>query len=197
LNINQGCVFYKLAFRAFPNHFKADSIYAHYPMTIPEKNKEIMKKLGREADYSWDKPSYTHPRVELTSHEAAKRVLEDPRNFRVTWGDATASVFGEKTGTDHMLSGDTPFHSQQRELLEKALYSPGWEKQLKEFYEEMTLQLLHEKSCTIAGKKQVDITREYVFSPFRNTFLWLTYLQCWKPCSRPLCRSCLRPASEN
>ena len=32
LNINQGCVFYKLFLRAFPNHFKPDSVYAHYPM---------------------------------------------------------------------------------------------------------------------------------------------------------------------
>ena len=32
LNLNQGCVFYKLFIRAFPNHFKGDSVYAHYPM---------------------------------------------------------------------------------------------------------------------------------------------------------------------
>ena len=29
LNINQGCVFYKLMLRALPNHFKPNSIYAH------------------------------------------------------------------------------------------------------------------------------------------------------------------------
>ena len=28
-------VFYKLCLRAFPNHFKGNSVYAHYPMTIP------------------------------------------------------------------------------------------------------------------------------------------------------------------
>lgn len=28
-------VIYKLFLRAFPNHFKANSVYAHYPMTIP------------------------------------------------------------------------------------------------------------------------------------------------------------------
>lgn len=32
LNVNQGCVFYKLFIRAFPNHFKYNSVYAHYPM---------------------------------------------------------------------------------------------------------------------------------------------------------------------
>ena len=28
-------VIYKLFHRAFPNHFKTNSVYAHYPMTIP------------------------------------------------------------------------------------------------------------------------------------------------------------------
>lgn len=28
-------VIYKLFFRSFPNHFKGNSVYAHYPMTIP------------------------------------------------------------------------------------------------------------------------------------------------------------------
>jgi linoleate 10R-lipoxygenase len=159
LSINQGCVFYKLALRAFPNHFKPDSIYAHYPMTIPSENRVIMKDLGRESHYSWDRPAPIPLRVNLTSYEAAKQVLEDPKNFRVTWGEATGFVFG-KGGLDFMLSGDTPFHTRQREIMGKALYRDQWHKHVKEFYEDMTLQLLHEKSCQIAGVNQVDITRE-------------------------------------
>lgn len=31
-------VIYKLFFRAFPNHFKSNSVYAHYPMTIPRQD---------------------------------------------------------------------------------------------------------------------------------------------------------------
>jgi linoleate 10R-lipoxygenase len=33
LSINQGCVFYKLMLRALPNHFKPNSIYAHFKFT--------------------------------------------------------------------------------------------------------------------------------------------------------------------
>jgi linoleate 10R-lipoxygenase len=128
-------------------------------MTIPSENKVIMRDLGRAADYSYDPPAPIPPRVNLTSYEAAKRILEDPRNFRVTWGEATGYVFG-KGGFDFMLSGDTPFHGQQREIMGKALYKENWHKQVKEFYEQMTLQLLHDKSCQIAGINQVDITRE-------------------------------------
>lgn len=159
LSINHGCVFYKLALRAFPNYFNPNSIYAHYPMTIPSENKVIMKNLGRESHYSWDRPAFIPPRVNLTSYEAAKLILEDQKNFLVTWGEATGFLFG-KGGFDFMLSGDTPFHTRQREIMGKALYRDRWHKQVKEFYEYITLKLLHEKSCKIAGVNQVDITRE-------------------------------------
>lgn len=159
LSINQGCIFYKLALRAFPNYFKPNSIYAHYPMTIPSENKVIMKNLGRESHYCWDRPAFIQPRVNLTSYEAAKLILEDQKNFHVTWREATGFLFG-KGGFDFMLSGDTPFHTRQREIMDKALYRDQWHKQVKEFYEYITLKLLHEKSCQIAGVNQVDITRE-------------------------------------
>ncbi len=69
---NLDSVIYKLFLRAFPNHFKGNSIYAHYPMTIPRQvfgpviaikllipyseNTKIMRSLGRESQYSWDRP---------------------------------------------------------------------------------------------------------------------------------------------
>ena len=36
-------VIYKLFLRAFPNHFKPNSVYAHYPMTIP---RQVLLKLN-------------------------------------------------------------------------------------------------------------------------------------------------------
>lgn len=57
LNVNQGCVLYRLFMRAFPDYFKPNSIYAHYPMTIPSENKKILRDLGRDNQYSWDKPT--------------------------------------------------------------------------------------------------------------------------------------------
>ncbi|KAJ9263257.1 hypothetical protein DTO212C5_7683 [Paecilomyces variotii] len=159
LNINQGCVFYKLMLRVFPHYFKPDSIYAHYPMTIPSENKVIMKNLGRESDYSWDRPALIPPRVNLTSYPAAKIILENAKDFRVTWGEATGFLFG-KGGLDFMLSGDTSFHAKQRETMSKSLYRDQWHKHVKEFYEQTTLSLLQEKSCKIAGINQVDITRD-------------------------------------
>ena len=44
-----------------------------------------------------------------------------------------------------------------------ALYKDQWHQHIKDFYEHITLKLLTEKSCKIAGINQVDITREYEF----------------------------------
>lgn len=150
---------YKLFLRAFPNHFQPNSIYAHYPMTIPSENKIILRDLGREEHYTWDRPAAIPPRVNLTSYVGAKYILERPQEFKVTWGAATGYCMG-KGGFDFMLSGDSPFHTKQRELMSKALYRDQWHQEVKDFYEHITLKLLLEKSCKIAGINQVDITRD-------------------------------------
>ncbi|KAL4928492.1 peroxidase/cytochrome P450 family protein [Aspergillus undulatus] len=144
LNINQGCVFYKLATRAFPNWFKPDSIYAHYPMTIPSENKVIMKDLGRESHYSWDKPQFQPSRVSLTSYANVKLVLGQQKDFPVVWGDCTPI---------HAGKGGENFWS-------KTLSENQWKKSIKEFYEKTTLELLVDKSTNLAGRKQVDIVRD-------------------------------------
>ncbi|KAL8770606.1 MAG: hypothetical protein Q9209_003674 [Squamulea sp. 1 TL-2023] len=159
LNIEQGCMFSKLALKTLPDYFKPNSIYIHYPMTIPSENRKIMQDLGRELDYSWDRPAYIPPRVNLTSYDGAKYLLERGQEFNVLWGEAQAFLMG-KGGFDFMLSGDSKFHSQQKETMGKALYREGWHQHIKEFYEETTLKLLHQKSFKLAGMNMVDITRD-------------------------------------
>ncbi|PYH92083.1 peroxidase [Aspergillus ellipticus CBS 707.79] len=144
LNTNQGCVFYKLCTRAFPQWFKSDSIYAHYPMTIPSENKVIMKNLGRESDYSYDRPTYTEPTPTLLSYPNVKLALESQKDFRVLWGGLT-SLHAGKGGSD---------------FWSRSFDNDQWRKNLKDFYEDATLKLLQEKSCTLAGIKQVDIARD-------------------------------------
>jgi linoleate 10R-lipoxygenase len=159
LNIEQGCVFYKLFLRAFPNHFKPNSVYAHYPMTIPSENRRILKSLGRESHYSWDRPELIPPRVNIVSYPGAKYILDRQQDFRVTWGATTEEVYGTP-GARFMLSGDDKIHHTQRETMSKSLYRDNWNRDVKQFYEHITLKLLHQKSYKIAGINHVDITRE-------------------------------------
>ncbi|KAH0846113.1 hypothetical protein AYO21_10106 [Fonsecaea monophora] len=158
-SVNQGCVFYKLILRALPNHFKPNSIYAHYPMTIPSENAKIMKNLGRFEDYDWSTPEFIPPRVTLTSYESAKYLLERPQDYKVMWNDGLGFCMG-KGGERFCLGGDTIFHRKQRQTMEQLIYRDKWHEHIKRFYEYITLRLLHEKSCKIAGINQVDITRD-------------------------------------
>ncbi|KAF2141807.1 uncharacterized protein K452DRAFT_287766 [Aplosporella prunicola CBS 121167] len=159
LNVEQGCVFYKLFLRAFPNHFKSNSIYAHYPMTIPSENRKIMRSLGRESHYSYDRPQYIAPRINIVTYPGAKTILEDQDTFKVTWGTTLQELMG-KGGSHFMLSGDAPLHANQRQLMAKSLYREKWHEDVKAFYEHITLKLLHEKSFKIAGINHVDLTRD-------------------------------------
>ncbi|OGE58533.1 hypothetical protein PENARI_c001G08740 [Penicillium arizonense] len=149
LNINQGCVFYKLATRAFPNYYKPDSIYAHYPMTIPSENRNIMKNLGREQDYSWDKPAFIEPRINLVSHQSAKLLLENQKDFQPSWGRSMSELFGK---------GE--FGTEQREAIGKALNTEEFPKLVKKFYEDITERLIAEKGGQLGKINQIDITRD-------------------------------------
>ncbi len=55
--MDQGYVMYKLIFRAFPNHFAPNSIYAHFPFVTPSENKAILDVLGTGGMYSWEQPA--------------------------------------------------------------------------------------------------------------------------------------------
>lgn len=68
--------------------------------------------------------------------------------------------FMGKGGLDSTLGGDTTFHTKQKESISASLYGDKWHQQIREFYEHITLKLLTENSCKIAGVCQVDVTRE-------------------------------------
>jgi linoleate 10R-lipoxygenase len=159
LSINQGCVFYKLLLRGLPHHFKPDSIYVHYPMTVPSENANIMHQLGRYEDYNWEKPQFIPEMLHLTTYASAKYLLGDAQSFKVTWNEGLGSVFG-KAGEDFCLGGDTALHRQQKQTMSKLLYREHWHQSVKEFYTAKTIELITGHSCRIAGRYQVDITRE-------------------------------------
>ncbi|KAL9089341.1 MAG: hypothetical protein Q9159_002557 [Coniocarpon cinnabarinum] len=158
-DVEQGCSFSKLFLRAFPNHFKPNSIYAHQPMTVPEENRKIMRSLGRESHYSYDRPTRMAPRVMIQNYRGVRQVLEDQATFKVTWGDATEYVYG-RGGRDFMLSGDTRFYGRQRQEMGRSLYKEQWQGHIREFYTMITKSLVREKSVKIAGVYQMDFTRE-------------------------------------
>ncbi|KAL4941229.1 Psi-producing oxygenase A [Aspergillus oleicola] len=161
--VDQGHVFYKLVLRAFPNHVAGDSIYAHFPMVIPSENKKILTNLGAAEKYSWARPNrIPHPTF-INSHAACMSILNDHGTFEVTWGKKIEFLMQRDKhpyGKDFMLSGDKPPNAASRKMMAAALYQNKWETEVRNFYEQITLKLLHRNSYKLAGVNQVDIVRD-------------------------------------
>ncbi|KAL7951716.1 heme peroxidase [Trichoderma barbatum] len=152
LKVNHGCVFYKLFIRAFPNHFKQDSVYAHYPMVIPQENRKILTSLNRVHRFSFERPRASAPRVDITSFGGFKQVLANEDNYRVQWQEGLESLSGH---SGHYM------RANDRKTLETSLYKDNWRDAVKVFYAKTAEKLLAEKSYTIMGKKHIDVVRDF------------------------------------
>lgn len=65
------------------------------------------------------------------------------------------------SGADFMLAGDGPFFQDRRLQMKECLYQVSWHKNIKAFYEAITVQLLKEWSYNVGGtNSQVDIVRD-------------------------------------
>src|SRR5690606_5069247 len=67
-NINHGCVGYRLFIKAFPNHFKYNSVYVHHPLAIPSENKKIMESLNRADLFDYERPTFIPPRIPILGY---------------------------------------------------------------------------------------------------------------------------------
>ncbi|KAF3911316.1 Peroxidasin [Orbilia brochopaga] len=157
--INQGSVFHKLFLKAFPHHFRYNSIYAFYPLTIPTENHKIMTDLGRVADFDYGRPGRMPARINILRYAAVKTVLSKAE-FKVTWG---ASFDYMMSGNTWMLSGDTDMNTDQRADMHHAIYGPSnWQRQVFEFYEHKTTELLKQHTYSIGGNQMIDAIRDVI-----------------------------------
>ena len=159
LKINHGCVFYKLFIRAFPNHFKPNSIYAHYPMVIPSETEKIQKDLKRAHLFDFSRPTRIHPHLEVNTYSAAKDVLENTGAYRSTWHGELQRLL-VSTGSKVTLSGDSMHHDSQRHAAHQELYTSDIHDHVKEFYRKTTERLLAENSYSLGDHKFVDLVRD-------------------------------------
>ncbi|CAO2651331.1 Nn.00g096280.m01.CDS01 [Neocucurbitaria sp. VM-36] len=158
-SIDNGCVFYKLFLRAFPQHFKHNSVYAHYPLTIPSAMQEALKHLKKDHLYDFSKPKPTfHPHL-VREYKLATDIMKDQSTFKVVWGQAMQYIMGD-AAKDFMLAGDGPKNTSSRQMVSKALYISDWDKEVRAYYTTKTRELLQEKSAKIADFNQVDIIRD-------------------------------------
>ncbi|TGJ84208.1 hypothetical protein E0Z10_g4588 [Xylaria hypoxylon] len=159
LNINQGCVFYKLFIRAFPHHFKRNSAYAHYPMCVPGETEKILTNLGRVQDFNFDRPSAQAQTVNVTTCGGAKYMLDNPNKYKVNWNHSLADLMGPSFPSP-TLSSDSAFHVGKENCMHDQLYRGEWTSNLKAFYSQTTEKLVQEKSFKLVGTNFLDVIKE-------------------------------------
>jgi hypothetical protein len=161
--VDQGCVMYKLILGAFPDAFKGNSIYAHFPFVIPAENLVIQTNLGTAKLYDWNPPKVTPEVISIDSYDAVVKILKDKTNWKVTWGESIeflVSQPNERYGDTYCLAGDDQANEESRKLVMKALYPNDWKKDVKAFYQDITEKLLKKYTYQIGGANCVDITRD-------------------------------------
>ncbi|KAK7949013.1 fatty acid oxygenase [Apiospora aurea] len=165
-SFEEGIVFYKLFLRAFPRHFAYNSVYAHYPMTIPSENAKILKALGRLDDYSFARPQRQPPIVVVKSFQGVDHAL-DNHALRVEPWKPGFAVLGGQDGVKACLAGDGDFFANQRNNLGHCMYPKNWEVDVKRFYAKTVKELLARWSSPVGGgskgqsrTRQVDIVRD-------------------------------------
>lgn len=160
--VDRGCVIYKLFYNAFPKHFEENSVFAHFPLTIPDENRKILQNLGEPSKaeaYSFSRPKRQPREVVIESYSALQQILNDKKTFGVTWGKAMQFLMGPEA-KDFMLAGDRPANEQSRHFMRKAMYIEDWKKDVKEYYEAKTQELIDKRKYKLAGVNQVDLIRD-------------------------------------
>ncbi|KAK3900043.1 linoleate diol synthase [Staphylotrichum tortipilum] len=149
LNINHGCVFYKLFIRAFPHHFKHNSVYAHYPMVVPSETEKILKDLKRDHLFDFSRPARLPVDTEVKSSAAAQAVLSSPGKYSPSW-HAALEALSDKGNT--RLS-EAPGARTEAETTDLASH-------VKAFYRKVTEELLSGQSYELGGHRMVDLVRD-------------------------------------
>lgn len=169
--VDGGHVMHKLIFRAFPNHFVNNSIYAHFPLVTPSENKKIFENLGTQSRYSWAAPHAHQFPVMIRSHRACTQILSDNTSFKVVWGEAiTSLVHNDKVpglGPAFCLSGDRNANRSNRDFIQKCLYPKTWENDVKAFFSATTARLLTKYGALVSETAEgrtfeVDIVRDVI-----------------------------------
>lgn len=161
LELNQGCTFYKLFLRAFPNHFKHNSAYAHYPMCVPSETQKIMTNLGRVQDFDFSRPvRSSSAAIVLASPDAAQQVLANPTGFAATRDDAAeflATIGGKPFSS---TSSDSKLLSAAQAEAATLSKDGAWAAATLKFYASAADKLIRDNSYLLAGQRFVDIVRD-------------------------------------
>jgi cytochrome P450 len=157
VHVDNGCVFYKLVLDTFPEHFKSNSVYAHYPMTVPSEMEAVLvHKLHRGDGYSYERPSRAPKTHIISSYASATEVLANVDLFGPCITEEAAFLFGARAA----LFADGNSNANAVRNVVEAHTGGSWDSNVRKSFERITARLLQKKTYQLAGKNQVDIIRD-------------------------------------
>lgn len=147
LDINHGCVFYKLILNALPNDFSKNSIYVHYPLVIPAENQVILRELKRDSLYSFICPTSKPPALFKPSAGLASTAMADSSQFDSPWS-SRARAFGGPTGKAAASASS---------FADAFMADDKWKGIVTKYYTETLERLWIEKQYQLGGQQQIDL----------------------------------------
>jgi linoleate 8R-lipoxygenase/9,12-octadecadienoate 8-hydroperoxide 8R-isomerase len=84
LTVDSGHVFYRLVIRAFPRHFRQQSIYAHYPMVVFDENRKIFSDLQIAQYFRFESLGVAPGFIIVNSYPVCRTVLQSRPDYKVT-----------------------------------------------------------------------------------------------------------------
>ncbi|KAI4698856.1 hypothetical protein J4E81_005468 [Alternaria sp. BMP 2799] len=119
-SIDGGGVMYKLLMRVFPEYYRGNSIYAHYPLTTPVEMRRRQKSLGHETDFCYEKPRYGSPPTVITDYKMILRILRDQTLYTTAWTHTLRQLEYQP----HVLLGHTSAAIKQQDIIRQAILGP-------------------------------------------------------------------------
>lgn len=136
------------------------SSYALLPFYTPKAAKSILVGNKVVKKYDTERPPSGMDVVGIHTQEGCKKVFEDRENFRVMYQKAIRQC---TDGHDFMIGwDDAKRHDTRSEILHKAFFEEGFEKNVATFFREHVAKQIKEHSLkySSSSKRAIDIVRD-------------------------------------
>ena len=150
-------MFHRLIHRAFPTHFKFNSIYCMQPMYLPSMNIEIFKQNKTLDLYSTDPPVRIPKAKVLGTQSAVKTVIDDSK----TYGSSYVGKLPDSASADFMICGECSGDKTSHTKLAAQVKAAGGLSLFQKSIEASMRKVLAREAYKMRGLYQVDMTKEY------------------------------------
>ncbi|KAH8920687.1 heme peroxidase [Atractiella rhizophila] len=156
-----GGVASKLILRNLPHNFRFNSTYALFPFTTPPTMKRTMEELKLDDRYDFSMPTKAPEWHGINSFEAVMSILNNHQDFGVIYTKNVEAI--SKRNYGFFIGWDDPkSHGRERMYMDKVVFPPGYEKNIKEHYAHATQTRIEKASFGLSGNKTrvVDVVRD-------------------------------------